>query len=94
MAHRSDLRSAIGQLARLVGYEPTSVKINIRPLNLGILFASHRIPRWPFYFRISGNKRINLSARLCYLLLSDLKFCEIKIRNTTKLNPNMNVRWL
>ena len=32
MAHRSDLRSAIGQLARLVGYEPTSEKINIRPL--------------------------------------------------------------
>ena len=30
-AHRSDLRSAIGQLARLVGYEPTSEKINIRP---------------------------------------------------------------
>ena len=33
VAHRSDLRSAIGQLARLVGYEPTSEKINIRPLD-------------------------------------------------------------
>ena len=32
VAHRSDLRSAIGQLARLVDYEPTPEKINIPPL--------------------------------------------------------------
>ena len=32
VAHRSDLRSAIGQLARRGGYEPTSEKIKIRPL--------------------------------------------------------------
>ena len=36
MAHRSDLRAAIGQLARLVGYEPTSEKINIRPLKVSL----------------------------------------------------------
>ena len=34
MAQRSDLRSAIGQLARLGDYEPTSEKINIRPLEV------------------------------------------------------------
>ena len=39
VAHRSDLRSAIGQLARLVGYESTSEKINIRLLKLYFLLS-------------------------------------------------------